>query len=169
MRYVLLKHEKNSDFHVDFLLDCGQERLLTWQIVDHIFFDRLKFDGNFFNFAESPNRTNDIFYANCHRIFDHRREYLDISGDLGNLRGCVIRIEYGDWTLLEVCAKQLVIQTFGTNPANNFSMARLWRFEPQIEIALDLHGTSLDRLMQQLPPPGDENWVVSCTRVLGVY
>ena len=168
MRYVLLKHEKEKDFHVDFLLDCGLERLLTWQITDPFFIDRLKFGGNFFNIAESPNRTNGIFYSNCHRIFDHRRMYLDFSGDLGDCRGRVDRIEYGNWELQEVCARQLVIKTVGVHLAEHSSMTRLWRFEPPAEITLDLHGTSPDRLMQQLPPPGDENWAVYCAKMLCV-
>jgi len=165
MRYVLLKHEKDKDFHVDFLLDCGLERLITWQITDPIFIDRLKFDEIFFNFAESPNRINDTIYSYCRRIFDHRRMYLDFSGDLGDHRGCVTRIEYGNWELCEVCANRLVMKTVGTCPAGNTPTARLWRFEPPAEITLDFNETTPDRLMQKLPPPGDENWVVSCTRV----
>ena len=165
MRYVLLKHERNGDFHVDFLLDCGRERLLTWQIVDHNLIDRLKFDGNFFNFAESPNRTNDTFYSSCRRVFDHRRKYLDFSGDLGDCRGCVASTEYGDWELCEICTRQLVIKTVGVLVADDSPVTRLWQFEPHIETMLTPGETSPDRLMQMLPPPSDVNWVVSCTRV----
>jgi len=166
MHYVLLKHENNGDFHVDILLDCGQERLLTWQIGDHDFIDWLKFDGNFFNFAESPNHTNDTFYSKCRRIFDHQRKYLDFSGELGESRGHITRIEYGKWELHEICAKQIVIKMVGVLLAEHSPITRHWRFEPPVEIALDLNGSSPGRLMQQLPPPGDGNWVVSCTQGL---
>jgi len=165
MRYVLLKHVINNDFHIDFLLDCGTERLLTWQITDHIFIDRLTFDDNFFNFTESPNRINDTIYSVCRRVFDHRRRYLDFSGDLGNQRGCVEIVEYGNWELQVVCTKNLVFKTTGIRLEGHSPTARLWQFEPPIEIALASDETTPDRLMQLLPPPGGENWVVFCTRI----
>jgi len=165
MRYVLLKHEKDNDFHVDFLLDCGQECLLTWQMTDHVFIDRLKSNGIFLNFAESPNRTNDTFYSNCHRIFDHRRKYLDFSGDIGDSRGRVVCMDNGEWELCEICAQHLIIKTIGVFSVDNSPITRIWRFEPPIGITLDTDGTSPDRLMQHLPPPDDENWVVSCTQM----
>jgi len=163
MRYALLKHEKDNDFHVDFLLDCGLEHLLTWQITDHVFIDRNKFEGNFFNFAESPKITNDTFYSNCRRVFDHRPKYLDFSGDLSDGRGCVACIECGDWDMCDICSRHLIIKTVGVLLADHSPITRLWKFEPPVEITLDITATSPDWLMQQLPPPGNENWIVYCT------
>ena len=165
MRYVLLKHEKDGDFHVDFLLDCGFERLLTWQICDNNLIKHLETGENFSNFSCLPNRTNDTFFPNCQRIFDHRRKYLDFSGDLGDGRGCVSRIECGTWELCGVCVKRLVIKTVGTCLADHSTIVRQWQFEPPVEIALVPGEPSPDRLMQQLPPPDDGDWVVFCTRL----
>ena len=162
-RFVLLKHENKVDFHVDFLLDCGGDRLLTWQFSDKLFANLLVADENFFDFTKSPNRINSTVDSNCRRIFDHRRKYLNFSGDLGDHRGYITRIECGTWELLNLSARQLVIKTVGTRLADNAPVTRLWQFEPPIEIAVDTPVATPDWLMQQLPPPGDGNWVVSCS------
>ena len=162
MRYVLLKHDKQEDFHVDFLLDCGEERLLTWQISDKILTNFLVCDVNFLDFTKSPNRINHTFYANCRRIFDHRRKYLDFSGDLGDYRGYVTRIECGTWEPLEVTAHQLSIETVGTRLADNMQIIRKWHFEPPMGKVSVPDGTTHNRLIQQISLPSEENWVVSC-------
>jgi hypothetical protein len=163
MRYVLLKHEKYDDFHIDFLLDCGQERLLAWQIHNQNSISFFRFDELFSNFSKQQSITNHTSRLNCRRIFDHRRNYLDFSGDLGDSRGFVTPIEFGTWELCEVCAKQLVIKTVGTHLSDGSPTAWLWQFEPPTEIALAPGGTPPEQLMQQLPPPSEENWLVSCT------
>ena len=166
MRYVLLKHDKQEDFHVDFLLDCGEERLLTWQISDKTLTNFLMGEVIFLDFIKSPNSIDRTFYSKCLRIFDHRRKYLDFSGDLGNDRGQVSRLEYGTWELLEMTAHRLVIKTFGTRPADAIADAapavRLWQFEPPLGMVIEPDGTTLINLMQRIPLPSDENWVVSC-------
>jgi len=163
MRYVLLKHEEQGDFHADFLLDCGRERLLTWQISDTRFASFLVGHENFFDFTTSPNNIIHTICSKCRRIPDHRWKYLDFSGELGDHRGYVTRAECGQWELRELTARRLVIKTVGTRLADHSSISRQWQFEPPVEITLNPDGTSPDRLMQQLPPPGDENWVVSWT------
>ena len=162
MRYVLLKHENQGDFHVDFLLDCGDERLLTWQINDKNFASFLICDEKYFDLTKLPNDIDHTVCSNCRRNFDHRRKYLDFSGDIGDCRGHVTRIECGTWELLEINTRRLVIKTVGNRLVENLPTTRQWQFEPPVEIAIGSCGTSLDRLMQRLPPPGEENWIVFC-------
>ena len=167
MRYTLLKHKNHGDFHVDLMFDCGEEHLLTWQIDDKSFASFLVGEENFFNFTDLLNNKDATVYSNCRRIFDHRRKYLDFSGDLGDHRGYVTRVECGTWKLLELDARRLVIKTIGTRltdtPVANLLSIRQWQFEPPVEIVIDLSGTLSERLMQQLPPPGEGTWVVSCS------
>ena len=162
MRYVLLKHNKQGDFHVDFMLDCGEDRLLTWQISDKNLTNYLIDDEKFLDFTKSPNGIDRTFYSKCRRIFDHRRKYLDFCGDLGDDRGHVTRVECGTWELLEFTAHQLTIKTSGTRVADNTPIIRQWQFEPPLGMVIEPDGTTLTRLMHLLPPPSDENWLVSC-------
>ena len=162
MRYVLLKHENHGDFHVDFLLDSGEERLLSWQITDKSFANNIVGDEKSFDFTQRPNSIDHTLYSYCRRIFDHRRKYLDFSGNLGEHRGYVNCVENGIWELLEQTASRFVIKTVGTRLADNSPVTRQWRFEPPDDMTLTLVGTSPVRLLSQLPPPGEENWVVLC-------
>ena len=162
MRYVLLKHENQGDFHIDFLLDCGEERLLTWQIGDKSLVNFLIGNEKFFDFSTLPNSIATTVYSNCRRIFDHRRKYLDFSGDLGDDRGYVTCMEHGIWELVELDAKQLVLKTVGTRLADNSPLSRQWQFEPPVTMTLSPDEISLERLMQHLPPPGNGIWVVFC-------
>jgi len=73
-------------------------------------------------------------------------------------------MEYGNWELCNICEKCLVIKTVRTRLNGHTSTVRRWQFEPPGKITLDPCGKSPDWLMQQLPPPGEENWVVFCTR-----
>ena len=162
-RFVLLKHENKGDFHVDFLLDCGSDRLLTWQINDKFLANFLTCGEKFFDFTKSSNHTNNTVYSNCQRIFDHRLKYFDFSGDLGEYRGYVTRLEYGIWELSELTGSRLAIKTVGTRLADNLLISRLWLFVPLGEMTMDIKAEKPDQLMQQLPPPGNGKWVVSCS------
>jgi len=163
MQYTVLKHEKDSDFHVDFLLDCGDERLLTWKICDERFAKYLVWEEKNCDLDKQPISIDDTIYANCRRVFDHRRKYLDFSGDLGNHRGYIIRVECGSWELRELTVRRLVINTVGRRLEDNSPMTRQWCFEPPVAMTLAPDdGTPSDRLIRQLPPPSDENWVVFC-------
>ena len=167
MRYVLLKHEIHSDFHIDFMIDCGDERLLSWQIDDKNLASFLVGSEKYCNFSGSPNSIDATIYSKCQRIFDHRLVYLDFWGDLGEYRGHITRVECGTWELLELDARLLVIKTLGTrltdNPVANSLAIRQWQFEPPVEIVIDPNEPLPVRLMQQLPPPGEDHWFVSCS------
>jgi len=158
-RFVLSKHESKSDFHIDFFVDFGGESLLTWKICDKNFAGFISNDEKFFNFTESQIGIGDTFFLNCQRIFDHRRKYLDFSGDLGDDRGRVTRIECGTWELLELNAHRLTIKTVGTRLNDNLPTVKQWQFEPPNEIELTPHTP----LLEQLPPPGEGIWLVSCS------
>jgi hypothetical protein len=162
MRYVLLKHERNGDFHVDFLLDCGAERLLSWQICDENFTKSLIFAVKFFNLAESPKRIIGTANAVCRRNFDHRKLYLDYEGEISNNRGHVTRIEYGNWELSTVRSDQITLVTTGRQIAQNSPTVKQWQFRPPKGFAIDTQNLSPPELLEKLPPPGESEWHLQC-------
>ena len=109
MQYVLLKHERDNDFHVDFLLDCGCERLLSWRICDENFAGLLVDDVKYFNLAELPEQKIDTMVTFCRRNFDHRRLYLEYEGEISENRGRVERVEWGKWDDLAVLFMCMIV------------------------------------------------------------
>jgi len=158
MRYTLLKHEKDGDFHVDFLLDCGAERLLSWQICDENFTKALIFAANFFNLNESPKHIIDTVSVACHRSFDHRKLYLDYEGEISSNRGHVTRIECGNWELSTMCCDQITLVTKGRHIAQNTPTIKQWQFRPPEGFVIDTQNTSLPELLNKLPRPGESEW-----------
>jgi len=162
MRYVLLKHEKDGDFHVDFLLDCGAEHLLSWQICDENFTKSPIFAVKIFNLTESPKHTIKTIDAICHRNFDHRKLYLDYEGEISSNRGRITRIEYGNWGLSDVCSGKITLVTTGRNVAQNSPSIKQWQFRPPENFAIDTQNVSSVELLEKLPPPGESEWHLRC-------
>ncbi len=158
MRYVLLKHVNELEFHVDFLLDCGGDRLLSWQISDKNSIETLLQVGNIFDFTRPSSGIINKVPLVCRRNFDHRLIYLDFSGDLGDHRGCVTRIECGIWEITEPVSGRLVIKTTGMLLPDNIPTAKQWQLEPPGGLAINERELSPDRLMEMLPPPGEKVW-----------
>jgi hypothetical protein len=158
-RYVLLKHTKDSGFHVDFLLDFDAKRLLTWQIADEKFFQWLNETGT----AISMETT-------CQRIFDHRKKYLNFEGEIDNHRGFVEQIESGEWEFLSVDDKQFIVKTIGTPKNITNPIKRKWRLmfpkkyckkiSPEIS-----HAFFSELIANHLPPADSENWGLVCEKV----
>ena len=162
MRYVLLKHEKNSDFHVDFLLDCGGERLLSWQICEENFANSLVSGVKFFNLAESPKQITDTIHSVCRRNFDHRKIYLNCEGEIGENRGRVICVECGEWDFFSFDQKQIVLQTNGGHTTTDSPIRRQWQFLLPFGVTIEIQDIAPANLMQRLPPPGDTDWYLRC-------
>ena len=162
MRYVLLKHERDSDFHVDFLLDFGVERLLSWQIYDENFTKALIFAANFFNLNESPKHIINTINAVCRRNFDHRKFYLDYEGEISSNRGHVTRIESGNWELSAIHSDQITLVTTGRHIAQNTPTIKQWQFRPPEGFAIDTQNVSPLKLFERLPPPGESEWHLHC-------
>ena len=162
MRYILLKHEKDSDFHADFLLDCGAERLLSWQICDENFTKPFIFTVKFFNLAESLKHTIDAISVICRRNFDHRKLYLDYEGEISNNRGHVTRIETGNWELSAVCSGKITLVTTGRHIAQNSPTIKQWQFHLPEGFAIDTQNLLPPDLLEKLPPPGESEWHLRC-------
>ncbi len=77
-RFVVLRHEKESSAHFDFMLE-NEGILVT------------------FSFPEFPAPG-----APCEKICDHRIEYLDLEGDIGEGKGVVARVESGSFDLISL-------------------------------------------------------------------
>lgn len=163
MQYVLLKHANGDKFHVDFLLDCGLERLLSWQICDEnlarLLVSRIKNSV----FSKRPKQKNDTIDLFCRRIFDHRKLYLNYEGDIAGDRGRVDRAECGKWELLEVLTRQIIIKTTGRLVTDDSQAVKLWQFQLPENFALNESDFSPPELMQRLPPPSDAKWHLQCT------
>ncbi|MDR1384912.1 MAG: hypothetical protein LBJ67_13850 [Planctomycetaceae bacterium] len=125
MRYVLLKHIKENDFHVDFLLDCGKKQLLTWQVKNINFFRWLT---NNIDFSDCSEISTNTIETPCQRIVDHRRKYLDFEGEINNNRGFVEKIEWGEWKVLSIKPHQFLLKTIGTQKNNKIQTAKKWQF-----------------------------------------
>jgi hypothetical protein len=76
-RYVILEHD-HPFLHWDFMLETG-EGLRTWRL------------------AEPPQPNHEI---KATALGIHRRLYLDYEGPLTGDRGCVLRWDAGNFTLL---------------------------------------------------------------------
>lgn len=162
MRYVLLKHEKDDEFHVDFLLDCEAERLLSWQLSGENFTWSLVSDAKFFNLAESPKRKIDTIATFCRRIFDHRKVYLDYEGEISENRGRVVRAECGNWEIVLCDTRKLVLETSGIRSTDHLPTIKQWHFEPPEDSVIDTRNFSPSNLMERLPPPGEADWRLRC-------
>jgi hypothetical protein len=165
MRYVLLKHKNGDDFHVDFLLDCGGERLLSWQIDDEKFAGSLVSCVKFFILAEQSKQTTDTINTVCQRIFDHRRLYLDYEGEISENRGHVTRIEWGQWDISATNGRQITLTTIGRHIAQNAITVKRWQFRPPENFVIDTQNLSVQNLMQKLPLPGHVKWHLCCVLV----
>ena len=167
MQYVLLKHEKYNDFHVDFLLDYGAERLLTWQFSDKKLAQILPPHGIFLDISMSPDRTTDKIKTIARRIFDHRRHYLEFEGELDAQRGSVTRIDRGEWELVSLDDQQLTINTASRHVAN---FEQIWTFHFPKKMScpcLDFHRHDFHpfELGKWLPESNDDIWnVVLCRK-----
>jgi hypothetical protein len=163
MRYVLLKHTKEKKNHVDFLLDCGEKRLLTWQIKNPIFFQWLINNTEFLDFNEI---LTDTIETSCQRIFDHRQEYLDFEGKINNNRGFIEKIEWGEWDILSVESKRFVMKTTGTQKNKNIQTIKKWQCFFPTNFQQELEKNQLSDLLHEpnrflssfLPPVDDNIW-----------
>ncbi|MCL2348314.1 MAG: hypothetical protein FWC50_08640 [Planctomycetaceae bacterium] len=162
MRYVLLKHEKYNDFHVDFLLDCGAERLLTWQFSDKKLLQFFPMDANFLDIPVSPNHTIDKIKIIARRIFDHRRRYLEFEGEIAPQQGSVTRIEQGEWELVSLDDQQLTINTASRNTAKcHFAKSgQIWVFHFPRKTICPCHDFHPWELGKRIPEPNNDIWDV---------
>ena len=99
-RFVVLRHEKEGGAHFDLMLE-NQGVLLT------------------FSFAALPSAG-----ASCERIFDHRLEYLDIEGELGEQKGRVGRVERGTFDLLALDDEALHVYLRGERLSGGFRLVK---------------------------------------------
>jgi len=155
MQYVLLKHKKCDDFHVDFLLDCGAERLLTWQFSDKKLVQILPSDVNFLDIPVSPNSTIDKIKTVAKRIFDHRRRYLEFEGEIDAQHGSVTRIDRGEWELVSLDDQQLTINTASCHVAN---FEQTWTFHFPEKMSCPSREFQLFELGKCIPEPNDDIW-----------
>lgn len=162
MQYVLIKHEKGENFHVDFLLDCGAERLLSWQLCDEKFIKSLVSGVKFFILAEQPKQITHTIDFVCRRIFDHRKRYLDYEGEIDENRGRVICVERGEWELSAINERQLTLKTMGRHITDKTLNVKAWLFEPPKGLEIDMQSPPQCHLMQRLPPAGEADWHIRC-------
>jgi hypothetical protein len=170
MQYTLLKHTKEKDFHVDFLLDCGMERLLTWQIKNAKFFHWLTDDTKFLNFDEKLASSTDTIKISCQRIFDHQRKYLDFEGKLDNNRGFIEKIEWGKWDILSIEANQFVLKTIGVQKNIKIQIIKKWRLIFPVNLQHEIVENQWHNFQRYstrffssfLPPVGVELWRLTC-------
>jgi hypothetical protein len=89
-QFVLLEHD-HPELHWDFMLESG-DVLLTWRL------DRIPAEAD-----EIPATS----------LPDHRKAYLDYEGPVSGNRGSVVRIDRGDFELLESADGSLATRLMG--------------------------------------------------------
>jgi hypothetical protein len=112
-RFVVLHHtEAAKGAHWDLMLEDG-EALATWQV-----------------FAWPPGRRA----VRACEIFRHRRRYLEYEGALSGGRGTVLRVDSGDYEILDRSPDQWIVSLRGTTVRGRFVLARVkeqdWTFGP---------------------------------------
>ena len=96
-RFVLLYHDCPPTYerssHWDLMLEYG-DVLRTWALAQlpHEWQATYLRTSNLFPNCSSPAETDEVF---TQRLADHRRDYLEIEGELTNNRGRVARVEEG--------------------------------------------------------------------------
>jgi hypothetical protein len=96
-RFVILEHRDKEGVHWDLMLE-QPEHLATWRLDEPP--DQVRWDA-----ASAQIET--------HRIFDHRKRYLDYEGPIGGDRGHVRIHDRGRYGLIEMTDHLWIFQLFG--------------------------------------------------------
>jgi hypothetical protein len=106
-RFVVLRHEMPAGDprpdHYDLMLEQGSV-LWTWTC------------------SRLPDEAEPV---EAERLPDHRLLYLEFEGDLSGGRGCVRRIDAGDYTLLPTSAGEIAVHLRGAQLHGTLTLARL--------------------------------------------
>jgi hypothetical protein len=89
-RFVLLEHDWPTH-HFDLMLEAG-DVLRTWRLQDR----------------PKPNQT-----VNAERIGDHRLVYLEYEGPVSGSRGSVVRVDAGEYDVVEETRSRLIVKLHG--------------------------------------------------------
>ena len=110
-RFVVLKHERKTGAHFDLMLESSGV-LITYS----------------FPVFPSPG-------AACERLADHRIDYLDFEGDIGEGKGVVTRVESGTFDLLSVEDNAVFAFLRGERLRGDVRLRQqqedTWTFEPE--------------------------------------
>ncbi len=99
-RFVILRHEKDTSAHFDLMLE-NESVLVT------------------FSFPEFPAPG-----AACEKICDHRLDYLEFEGDIGEGKGAVARVDGGSFDLISLSPDAVYAFLRGGRLRGNVRLAR---------------------------------------------
>jgi hypothetical protein len=104
-RFVILEHTGHGPLHYDLMLAVG-ETLATWQLT------------------QPPTMLAAGKDIPAKQLADHRIDYLDYEGDIGEDRGRVQRVEEGVFELLDQTDERWTIRLAGNTLQGEFLLCR---------------------------------------------